>query len=119
MGAATGPKSIHLRTAFISDVHLGTRGCRADLLLEFLKPVHVETLVFIGDIHAVCRAGRGVSGYLHGDVATAVTGVLELDRQECRRYALGFTWKRATREFESNLAPRAYAQLAGRTDVAP
>ncbi len=50
MSAPTGSKPIRLRTAFISDVHLGTRGCRADLLLEFLKSIHVETLVLIGDI---------------------------------------------------------------------
>ncbi|HSD75043.1 MAG TPA: glycosyltransferase family 1 protein [Steroidobacteraceae bacterium] len=58
----------------------------------------------------------GVSGCLHEDLAAAVVGALELDRDDCRRYALGFTWERATREFESNLAPRAYA---GRTDATP
>ncbi len=50
MSALISSSSIRLRTAFISDVHLGTKGCRADLLLEFLKSVHVETLVLIGDI---------------------------------------------------------------------
>ena len=33
------------RTLFISDVHLGTRGCQADLLLDFLK--HNEAEPFI------------------------------------------------------------------------
>ncbi|HSD75042.1 MAG TPA: UDP-2,3-diacylglucosamine diphosphatase [Steroidobacteraceae bacterium] len=60
MGAATGSKSIHLRTAFISDVHLGTRGCRADLLLEFLKSIHVETLVLVGDIIDMWSLRRNV-----------------------------------------------------------
>ena len=37
------------RAVFISDVHLGSRGCRADLLLEFLKSVEVDTLFLVGD----------------------------------------------------------------------
>src|SRR5688572_28401236 len=41
---------VRLRTVFISDVHLGTRGCRADLLLGFLRSVHVDTLFLVGDI---------------------------------------------------------------------
>jgi len=41
---------MRLRTVFISDVHLGSRGCRADLLLEFLKSVEVDTLFLVGDI---------------------------------------------------------------------
>lgn len=39
-----------VRTAFISDLHLGTRDCRADLLLDFLHSVQMETLVLVGDI---------------------------------------------------------------------
>ena len=38
------------RTAFISDVHLGTRGCQAELLLDFIRALDCETLYLIGDI---------------------------------------------------------------------
>lgn len=38
------------RTAFISDVHLGTRGCRATELLGFLGRLQAETLYLVGDI---------------------------------------------------------------------
>lgn len=41
---------MRLRAVFVSDVHLGSRGCRADLLLEFLKSVEVEYLFLVGDI---------------------------------------------------------------------
>jgi UDP-2,3-diacylglucosamine pyrophosphatase LpxH len=41
---------VRLRTVFISDVHLGSRGCRADLLHEFLKSVEVDRLFLVGDI---------------------------------------------------------------------
>src|SRR5262245_32635519 len=43
-------KPIRLRTVFVSDVHLGSRGCRADLLLEFLKSIEVDRLFLVGDI---------------------------------------------------------------------
>ena len=38
------------RTIWISDTHLGTAGCRADLLLDFLKSTECETLFLVGDI---------------------------------------------------------------------
>jgi UDP-2,3-diacylglucosamine pyrophosphatase LpxH len=41
---------IAVRTAFISDTHLGTAGCNAELLLDFLKTVDCETLYLVGDI---------------------------------------------------------------------
>lgn len=40
----------HVRCAFLSDVHLGTRGCQAELLLEYLRSHRFETLVLVGDI---------------------------------------------------------------------
>src|SRR5882724_12964992 len=41
---------LQLRTAFISDVHLGAKDCRAELLLEFLARTRLETLILAGDI---------------------------------------------------------------------
>jgi Uncharacterized protein conserved in bacteria len=38
------------RTIWISDVHLGTRGCKADFLLDFLKNTESDTLYLVGDI---------------------------------------------------------------------
>lgn len=43
-------RTLRYRTVFISDLHLGTRGCRADLLLDFLRRVDCETLYLVGDI---------------------------------------------------------------------
>ena len=40
----------HFRTVFISDVHLGTRGCQAELLLDFIRHMECETLFLVGDI---------------------------------------------------------------------
>ena len=38
------------RTLFISDVHLGARGCQADRLLDFLRYHDAETIYLVGDI---------------------------------------------------------------------
>ncbi|MFN3575317.1 UDP-2,3-diacylglucosamine diphosphatase [Phenylobacterium sp.] len=38
------------RTVFISDVHLGTRGCQAEMLLDFIRHIECDTLYLVGDI---------------------------------------------------------------------
>jgi UDP-2,3-diacylglucosamine pyrophosphatase LpxH len=38
------------RTIFISDTHLGTKGCKADLLADFLNHNTCDTLYLVGDI---------------------------------------------------------------------
>jgi len=38
------------RTVWISDLHLGTPGCQAGALLDFLKGVECKTLYLVGDI---------------------------------------------------------------------
>lgn len=38
------------RTIFISDTHLGTRGCKAELLADFLRHNNCKTLYLVGDI---------------------------------------------------------------------
>ena len=44
------PEPARYRTLFISDVHLGTRGSRADLLLDFLKHNDADMVYLVGDI---------------------------------------------------------------------
>lgn len=39
-----------VRTLFISDVHLGTRGCQAEKLLDFLRIYDAESIYLVGDI---------------------------------------------------------------------
>lgn len=49
-----------VRSLFISDVHLGTRGCQAEQLLEFLKAHDAEYLYLIGDIIDLWAMSRGI-----------------------------------------------------------
>lgn len=39
-----------IRTLFISDLHLGTKGCQADELIEFLGSYDAATIFLVGDI---------------------------------------------------------------------
>ncbi|MCA0399589.1 MAG: UDP-2,3-diacylglucosamine diphosphatase [Proteobacteria bacterium] len=41
---------IRVRTMFISDIHLGTRGCQAESLLDFLRAYDSDTIYLVGDI---------------------------------------------------------------------
>ncbi len=47
------------RTVWISDIHLGTRGCNAALLLDFLHAIDCETLYLVGDIVDGWRLKKG------------------------------------------------------------
>lgn len=49
-----------VRAIFLSDIHLGTRGCQADRLLEFLKNHEAEYLYLLGDIVDFWAMRRGV-----------------------------------------------------------
>ena len=44
------PETTRYRTLFISDIHLGKRGCQADLFLDFLRYHDADTIYLIGDI---------------------------------------------------------------------
>lgn len=50
MNAVTPMGKASYRAIFISDVHLGTRGCRADFLADFLASVRCEKMFLVGDI---------------------------------------------------------------------
>ena len=45
-----GTASHRFRTVFISDLHLGTRGCRSDFLADFLRRVSCDKLYLVGDV---------------------------------------------------------------------
>ncbi len=45
-----GKTARRFRTLFISDVHLGMRGCQADRLLDFMRHFDADTIYLVGDI---------------------------------------------------------------------
>ncbi len=61
--------SIVFRTLFISDIHLGTKACQADSLLDFLKIHEAGTIYLVGDIIDFWRVKRGaIWPQSHNDV---------------------------------------------------
>jgi UDP-2,3-diacylglucosamine pyrophosphatase LpxH len=55
---AAGPTPRRYRTIWLSDIHLGTRGCRAEDLLAFLRASESDTLYLVGDIVDCWRLRR-------------------------------------------------------------
>ncbi|MBU0752142.1 MAG: UDP-2,3-diacylglucosamine diphosphatase [Gammaproteobacteria bacterium] len=49
-----------VRAIFLSDIHLGTRGCQAERLLDFLRDHEAEYLFLVGDIIDFWAMSRGI-----------------------------------------------------------
>jgi UDP-2,3-diacylglucosamine pyrophosphatase LpxH len=63
------------RAIWISDVHLGSRGCKAEHLLDFLKHVDCEYLYLVGDIVDVHKLKSGLYWpSLHNEVLRQLLG---------------------------------------------
>lgn len=54
------PASFRYAAIWISDVHLGTRACRADLLVDFIRHHEADTFYLVGDIVDGWQITRGV-----------------------------------------------------------
>jgi UDP-2,3-diacylglucosamine pyrophosphatase LpxH len=50
----------HVRSIFLSDIHLGTRACQADRLLDFLREHTADHLYLVGDIVDFWAMSRGI-----------------------------------------------------------
>lgn len=67
--------ALNYRTIWISDVHLGTRGCNAEHLLDFLNHTECEQLYLVGDIVDIWKLKSGwYWPSLHTEVVRAITG---------------------------------------------
>ncbi|AFU99161.1 UDP-2,3-diacylglucosamine diphosphatase [Simiduia agarivorans] len=49
----------HFRTVFLSDLHLGTRDCKADLLLQCLEQIRTRHIYLLGDVIDMWALSRG------------------------------------------------------------
>ena len=83
---STEPRASHYRSIWISDIHLGTRGCQAGLLLDFLKHTESEHLYLVGDIVDGWRLKRAwYWPQSHNDV---VQKVLRRVRKGCQVFLI-------------------------------
>jgi len=60
----------------ISDVHLGTYGCRAKELLNYLKTINPKTLVLNGDIKDIWQFNKRYFPKSHMSVLKHITSLL-------------------------------------------
>lgn len=68
-GISAHSESATFRTLFISDIHLGTKACQAELFLDFLKIYDASTIYLVGDIIDFWRVKRGANWpQSHNDV---------------------------------------------------
>ena len=67
------PASHRFRSIWISDIHLGTRGCNAEMLLDFLRQTESDYLYLIGDVVDIWRMRkRWYWRQTHNDVVQKV-----------------------------------------------
>jgi UDP-2,3-diacylglucosamine pyrophosphatase LpxH len=72
------------RSIFISDVHLGTKGSKAELLLIFLRDAECDNLFLVGDIFDGWRLKR--NWYWAEDHSTVVQKILRMGRKGTKIY---------------------------------
>jgi len=70
------------RSVFISDIHLGTRGCRSDFLIDFLRRTECDHLYLVGDVVDGWRLRK--SWYWHDEFDQVVRLILEKAAQGTR-----------------------------------
>lgn len=70
----------HYRTVWISDVHLGTRGCKAKYLDNFLASIKCDNLYLVGDIIDGWNMSRGPS-YFPQEHVNIIRRVLSKSRK--------------------------------------
>jgi len=86
-----------VRSVFISDVHLGTRACQADRLLEFLREHPSDYLYLVGDIVDFWAMSRSI--LWSGAQNTVVQKVLRRARQGCQVLFIPGNHDEALREY--------------------
>jgi UDP-2,3-diacylglucosamine pyrophosphatase LpxH len=69
---------------FISDVHLGTRGCQAEKLNQFLKKNHAQKIYLVGDIIDGWRMRRGI--YWPQAHSEVIRTLLKKEKEGCSIY---------------------------------
>jgi len=67
------------KSVFISDVHLGTRGSRAELLVKFLKNIECDNLFLVGDIFDGWRLSE--NWYWNETHSTVIQKILRMSRK--------------------------------------
>ncbi len=60
MNTLQGKKTCYYRSIWLSDIHLGHKGCKAEYLLDFLQSMRSGTLYLVGDVIDVWSMQRNM-----------------------------------------------------------
>jgi UDP-2,3-diacylglucosamine pyrophosphatase LpxH len=64
------------RSVFLSDLHLGTRACKIDFLLDFLNSISTENLFLVGDVVDLqCLSSRSTWSTKHGELLRRIVAL--------------------------------------------
>jgi len=90
--------AIRVRAIFLSDIHLGTRGCQAERLLDFLREHEADYIFLVGDIVDFWAMSRGI----HWSAAqnTVVQKLLRRARHGEHIYLIPGNHDEALREYD-------------------
>lgn len=67
--------TLRARTVFISDIHLGFKGCQAQYLLDFLRSVECQSIYLVGDIIDLWALSKSFYWpQAHNDVIRTILG---------------------------------------------
>src|SRR5476649_1935062 len=91
------PGSLRARSLFLSDIHLGTRACRAEELLSLLREYDCENIFLIGDIIDFWAMSRGI--YWPALHNTVVQKILKKARHDVRVYFIPGNHDEALRDY--------------------
>ena len=86
-----------VRSIFLSDIHLGTRACQAERLLEFLRDYDSDHLFLVGDIIDFWAMSRGI--YWSPAQNTVVQKILKRARHGARVVLIPGNHDEAIREY--------------------
>ena len=86
-----------IRSLFLSDIHLGSRACRADELLEFLKVYEPSNIFLLGDIVDFWAMSRSL--YWPPEHNTVVQKILKKARHRVRVCLIPGNHDEALREY--------------------
>ena len=86
-----------VRALFLSDIHLGTRACRSDDLLSFIKAYDPRHIFLIGDIFDFWAMSRAV--YWSAQQNTVIQKILRKARQRAQVFLIPGNHDEALREY--------------------
>jgi len=95
--ADTEPTARKVRALFLSDIHLGSRACRAEQLLSFIKDYDHEYIFLIGDIVDFWAMSRSV--YWPAPHNTVVQKILKKARHRVKVFLIPGNHDEALREY--------------------